>query len=385
MQPRPRGSHAAADGPHRSEAREEQQGPLAIRQPGARETLLSPHLDAWRRGLPQRAIPYGLAWRGVTSPWFARKVPEFRVKLSEFGRDAAEEVVLLTRNTRELLHWSQTGPRKVHREPIDYTDTPETIRYRDAVRGLNRFLSEADIDFLDDGLQPRIDPFDRTLRRRFLVLPDQDARFDQGGRLFGGFWQTLKSERRRHIRIRGEPVVVLDYGSMFTRLAYAEVGAIPPEGDLYAIPGLEGYRSGVKLAMNCFLFDGGFRRSWPGTLGVGVGDDEDAASDPGGVGTAFDARLPKGWGVAKTKQTILRVHPCLMEAWGRQLGYRLMFQESQILIAVLQELASRNVLALGLHDGLLVGVSDKGVAKDVMIRAASAATGTTIPVTEKFL
>ena len=85
-----------------------------------------------------------------------------------------------------------------------------------------------------------------------MLRPGQDQRFDQSGRLYGGFWQNLKTARRRHIRINGEPVTALDYGSMFTRLAYAELGATPPAGDLYAIPGLEAYRSGVKRAMNCF-------------------------------------------------------------------------------------------------------------------------------------
>ena len=240
-----------------------------------------------------------------------------------------------------------------------------------------------DIDFLDDGLEPRIDPFDRTVRRRFLIVPGQGQRFDQGGRLFGGFWQTLKSERRRHIRINSEPVVVLDYGSMFTRLAYAEVGATPPNGDLYAIPGLEGYRSGVKMAMNCFLFDGGPRRSWPSALGVGVGDDDEVAADPCSAAARFDARLPKGWGVGKTRKAILHVHPTLKTAWGRSLGYQLMFQESQILIAVLKHLASLNVSALGLHDGLMVAVSNKEVAKKVMMEVAEGITGTPIPVSMK--
>ena len=70
-----------------------------------------------------------------------------------------------------------------------------------------------------------------------MIREGQPERFDQGGRLYGGFWQNLKSCRREHIRIEGEPITVLDYGSMFTRLAYYEVGTVPPEGDLYAIPG----------------------------------------------------------------------------------------------------------------------------------------------------
>ena len=44
------------------------------------------------------------------SAWFAGKVREHGVQLSDFGRDEAEEVVVLTRNTREVLPWwSQTG------------------------------------------------------------------------------------------------------------------------------------------------------------------------------------------------------------------------------------------------------------------------------------
>jgi hypothetical protein len=321
------------------------------------------------------------------SAWFVGKVSEYGIRLSDFGRDEAEEVVVLTRNTREVLPWwSQQGTRKLSRERIDYTDTQETHTYRKAVRHLNAFLSAADIDFLDDGLKPRTNPFERTLRRHFLILPDQDEGFDQGGRLFGGFWETLKSERRRHIRIDGEPVADLDYGAMFTRLAYAEVGATPPEGDLYAIPGLEGYRSGVKLAMNTFLFDeGGSRRSWPSVMGVGVGDDHKASADPTSVAASLDARLPKGYGVTRTKTAILQAHPALKAAWGRRLGYRLMFIESQILISVLLDLASHGIPALPIHDGLMVAQSMKDAAKEVMTQQARLMTGIAIPVTEKGL
>ena len=320
------------------------------------------------------------------SSWFVGKVREYGVQLSDFGRDEAEEVVApQPQHARDAaLVVSAGGRGSSHRERIDYADTPQTNTYREAVRHLNAFLSASDIDFVDDGLEPRINPFDRTLRRRFLLLPGQDERFDQGGRLFGGFWQTLKSERRQHIRIDGEPVADLDYRSMFTRLAYAEVGATPPEGDLYVIPGLEGYRSGVKLAMNTFLFDGGgSRRSWPSVMGVGVGDDGDATADPSSVAASFNARLPEGYGVSTTKKAILQVHPALRDAWGRQLGYRLMFLESEILIAVLLDLASHGIPALGLHDGLMVARSMREAAREVMTQRARLMTGIVIPVSEK--
>jgi hypothetical protein len=46
--------------------------------------------------------------------------------------------------------------------------------------------------------------------------------------------------------------------------------------------------------MNCFLFDGGPRRSWPSELGIGVGDDVEAAANPTSPAAVFEARLPEG-------------------------------------------------------------------------------------------
>lgn len=313
------------------------------------------------------------------SEWFSRKVAEYGVGLADFGRHEVEEVIYLSRNTRETASHGQGGERTLHREPINYADTPATRRYRDDLRYLNAFLAGAEIAF-DDGQEPRVDPFDRTLRRRFVILAKQGERFDQGGRLFGGFWQTLKSDRRRAIRINGEQSVELDYGSMFTRVAYAHVGATPPDGDQYAIPGLDGYRSGVKMAMNAFLFDGGPRRTWPSALGVGVGSDAEAAADPTSLAANYEARLPEGWDVKRTRDAILKVHPLLQGAWNRRLGYNLMFRESEILVAVLQDLAAKNIPALGLHDGLIVAASDAPTARWVMAKRATELTGVTIPV-----
>jgi len=93
----------------------------------------------------------------------------------------------------------------------------------------------------------------------------------------------------------------------------------------------------------------------------------------------FEARLPTGWGVAKTQETILSVHAPLNEVWGRGYGYRPMLGESEVLLDILQDLAARRIPALGLHDGLLVAVSDK----EAMRRVAKAVTGIDLPVSEK--
>ncbi|GMO24660.1 hypothetical protein [Bradyrhizobium ottawaense] len=308
---------------------------------------------------------------------FADIVVAADIALAHFGRDPSQELLLLTRVTRKEspITRERTKTRKLE----DYTDTPVTLSYRAAVRELNAFLDSADISFIADGIDPAVDPYGRTLTRRFTIFDSQEPRFDQVGRLFGGFWMSIKKERRKQIRVDGEPVAELDYSTMFTRLAYADLWLQPPEGDLYAIPGLEDHRSGVKLAMNCFLFDETpTRRTWPPDMAFTY----ETGADNAGADT-IQGKLPKGWTVSRTKKAILTVHPALERAWGRGLGYRLMWQESEILMAVLRELMEQNVVALGLHDGLLVPASKAQIALEAMRRQSRAIVGVELPCSIK--
>jgi hypothetical protein len=200
---------------------------------------------------------------------------------------------------------------------------------------------------------------------------------------------NLKSTRRGSIRIGGEPIADLDYSSMFARLAYARLGEVAPEGDLYAIPALEGFRSGVKLAFNVFLFDGkGLRTKWPAAMGVGVGDDgardgDDHQADDS-VHSGYDGLLPAGWeDPQRLRRAILGRHPALGKAFGRRLGYDLMFTESRVLMVVLAELMERGIVALPLHDGLMVARSRMLEAREVMRESVLQVAGVGIPVMEK--
>lgn len=328
-------------------------------------------------GLLDRKLPEAI--RGEVSSiqptgGFANRVRDAGITFADFAADARREVILLTRVKRRFL--TETYRTITERELADYNDTPLTVRCRAEVRALNAFLADADISFEADGNDPPVDPFARTLTRRFNVFDDEQPHFDQVGRLFGGFWMSMKRERRKHIRINGEPVAELDFSSMFTRLAYARLRLRPPGGDLYAISGLEGHREGVKLAMNCFLFDQSpHRKSWPKDMGIGMWRGEGDDTVP--------AKLPKGWTVSKTKKSILAVHPGLDAAWGCGLGYSLMWTESVILIGILKHLMQQGIPALGLHDGLLVPVSKASAALDAMKAVSSTMTGIELPCSVK--
>ncbi|WP_139251535.1 hypothetical protein [Kaistia soli] len=264
---------------------------------------------------------------------FSALVRDAGISLADFGRLGGEEVVLLARTS--VIH--RRDERVHHREMIDYLDTAETIAMRQDIRALTGFLAAADIAFIDDGAGP-VDPHDRSMRRHFVMAEDDplSQRFDRGGRLFGGFWQNLKRARRAGIRVDGEPVTVLDYSAMFPRLAYAAVGVQPPADDPYAIPGLEGHRKAVKLAMNTLFFDrSGRRPSWP------------EAEDP-------DAEMPPTWTVGRFRAALLARHPALRNSLGAGIGHRLMNTESRIMAGVLMALMAEGIVALPLHDGLMV-------------------------------
>jgi hypothetical protein len=312
---------------------------------------------------------------------FAERVRELGIVLADFKRDDREEVLVLTR---------KVGTRAASStDRVDYKDTAETNALRNEVRKVNAFLAAGDIDFVPDGLSPHIDPRERGLKRRFVLLKadKKQHRWDRAGRLFGdGFWLNLASGRRANIRIQGEQVADLDYSSMFARLAYAHLGERAPQGDLYAIPGLGRYRSGVKLAFNVFLFDSKtVRKKWPvGDMGVGIGDDEDAKANPGSEAAKCEGLLPAGWSnPERLRAAILAKRPALSKAFGRRLGYGLMFTESRVMMEVLAELIVRGIVACPLHDGLLCARSRKEEAAEVMRAKAREIAGVDIPVEEK--
>tara|TARA_R110000782_G_scaffold150045_2_gene242787 strand:- start:3056 stop:4444 length:1389 start_codon:yes stop_codon:yes gene_type:complete len=110
---------------------------------------------------------------------------------------------------------------------------------------INLDISDADLEEL--GLRMRGDeeemegdsgeyrePFElsnRSIRRIFSL-----GTFNAGGRFYGGWWQGIPGDYRKHIIIDGAVTREMDFSSMQPRLMYAEVGAAAPE-DAYDVPG----------------------------------------------------------------------------------------------------------------------------------------------------
>ena len=271
---------------------------------------------------------------------------------------------------RETVSLAQVTSRDyvvgtVQRELIDYADTPETKRYREEMATIDEALRKADMRVLPDGGPPVLTSL-RSLRRCF-NSPDGSERFDLGGRLFDGWWETLNRTRRKFIRLEGEPVAELDFASLFLRLAYLQVDQTPPDGDLYAAvgSGLSSafWRDGVKRVVNAMLFQTTPMLRLPKDV---------------------KELLPPRASASTVRSAILAAHPAIEPVFERGLGLHLMFIESQILIAALLRLIRQGCpVALPLHDSILAPRSWAATVEQAMRDAAEEVVGFRLPIALK--
>lgn len=291
------------------------------------------------------------------------------VDLGCFRIDRRNPLVMLR---RKVVHGPGQEPT---RKDIEFQDTPETERIRLEMSRLNSFLAGADLAFIPDGLGLVDTINDRTLSRRFVVLNDQAARFDQVGRLSGGFWTNLAKHRRGGLRIQGEPIADLDFEAMHPRLAYLLLRKEWPPGDPYDLTGLlDGYdqtnqehRGAVKKGLSSLLNGGRAGRKYGRPL-----EGLPAGATPGSLRAALKAK-----------------HPALVSIIDPPvppkvpLGYRLMKLESDILLEALDHLMSLGIVALPSHDGVFVAQSYAAIAQEALQAASKFIVDDALPVKHK--
>jgi hypothetical protein len=213
-----------------------------------------------------------------------------------------------------------------------------------------------------------VTPHHRSIRRMF------KGSVEQGGRLYGGFWETMpRAARFKHLTINGEPVVNVDYSQLFLRLAYGLAKQAPPPGDLYDLTGhdhhssnWEQLRTGRKRLVNALIFADRQLKQWPGQT----------SAERVEVINGFRPRS-LGEAVAAIKAR----HRAIAREWfERGRGLELMKLESDILVAVLLRLINIGKNAVPLHDSVIVARSDGEAARRVMIEEALRLTRAEIPV-----
>ncbi|GAB2623736.1 hypothetical protein [Novilysobacter erysipheiresistens] len=289
-----------------------------------------PEILEMRRGIARR----GGGGERTTVRAGARLLRVFAVAdiaLTDIGRDRS-----ILKNSLVLM-----GPKlRGSAEVLPIPDTAETRLLRVEVQAINEFLAQADLDWLGDVVDDKIDLSDRFVFRVF-----NNGSFKDGGRLFGGFWHC--KDKLEGVCFGQHRAVALDYGQMGVRAAYVQAGLVPPEGDLYSVPGLQPYRKGVKTVLSALLAADKIPTAFP-------------------KGVRKDGLFPSSWKFARVLEPIAEFHSPIRHLFGTKLCFRLMYEESCLLIKVLLRLKDLGVVALPLHDGILVSNEHLSIGESTM-------------------
>lgn len=161
-----------------------------------------------------------------------------------------------------------------------------------------------------------------------------------GGRFYRGSWQNMPGKERRKLSIDGNEVVELDYGELHLRMLYADE-QIDLEGDAYAIDGVE--RKVMKI-----------------TALVALNAESHVSARDCLQYEMNKGRLPKTHKPAELLEIFARAHPRLGKYLGRGVGLSLQNRDSELVRRVLQDMTELGVLALPVHDSLIVPEQHEG-------------------------
>ncbi len=237
-----------------------------------------------------------------------------------------------------------------------YDVTEDIARMRDQMAFINSVLatSKFDLEITRDELEELEDQMHERGKERnegdgrlrlqdtvlYRVFNDRD--FKTGGRLYGGWWQTIPSRFRNRIRINGKRTVELDFGSLHPTMLYAKLGlGVPTDPyDVSIYPRSFGdgrtqsdYRTLVKRCFNAML-NANHRL----------------------VHAPQDTNL-RVWGL-KWKQmvdAILEKHSPIANQFFMGRGLALQFEDSEIAINVMEGFAKKYgmVPLLPIHDSFI--------------------------------
>jgi hypothetical protein len=269
------------------------------------------------------------------------------------GNDAPEAIVL----------------KDSDKQLLDYDDTPETHQMRADLKVINAGLAQHWIDLMlsdnehqtlrtelrssSDTDDNRL-PWDITAKQLYRVF--NNASWADGGRFYGGWWQSIPSRYRKHITIDGKRTVEIDYSGMHVQMLYAEAGIDPPSStDSYLIPGLNVDRALVKRTFNKLINATGRMRVDPyyDAQVIGLNWDE------------FLLRVQDHFGPIKR---FLRTG----------YGVKLQRRDADIANSVMLEFFRRGYVCLPVHDSFLVHHALADELRQLMLMQFRQATGLNI-------
>ncbi|MFG1332924.1 hypothetical protein V5F41_16955 [Xanthobacter autotrophicus] len=248
-----------------------------------------------------------------------------------------------------------------NKQMIDYNDTVITTKMRNDLNIINKnllsnwidiYLSDIELIELQRRISARTSDSDNNshiidLTRIELHRVFNNSSWDEGGRFYGGWWQTIPSEMRKFITINEKDTVELDYSGMHVKMLYAEVGE-ELTGDAYEIPNLVAPRPLIKRTFNKLINASGQIR----------------------VDSEFDAdKIGMTW--ADFIDCIIKHHKPIDKFIKSGHGVKLQKMDSDIANSVMLRFNSMNYACLPIHDSFIVIESLADELEDIMVEEFS--------------
>jgi hypothetical protein len=237
--------------------------------------------------------------------------------------------------------------------------TPLTDALEADVRELNEFF---------DGFELR-EGTHRGFIRSFNKGDDPHFKWNMGGRLYSqgdDNFQLMKEEDRLRMTIDGEAVCEIDIRASYLTIYHAWFGAeLDLSRDPYDLPGLG--PEGRDIAKTWFVATFGYDRHlqrWPK---IATKDYRERTG----------RQLGKDFPLRVVREKAIKKFPVL-ENWGQHKGTwaELMFQESEALVATMLRLMREHQCpSLSVHDSLIVSISKREVAEQLLSDQYFRATG----------
>jgi hypothetical protein len=236
---------------------------------------------------------------------------------------------------------------------VDYGDDPRAARLAAWVQRFNDFWSRHTIEGTmtvtrRDGTTYTGQMIHRGFRRDFNLCdgPVREYGWNFGGRIYSpgeASYQQASQAERIKMKIDGDSVVELDVSS--AQLS-ALLGAERPDGDLYERGRLaEVPRPIVKTWVTMSIGRGAALSKWhPGTRAEWEQD-----------GVAAEAH--RRWTAKAVGELVLNEYPTFATELGKKdsgLWARLMYLESDAIVATLSDLMAKGIPALPVHDSIII-------------------------------
>jgi len=235
---------------------------------------------------------------------------------------------------------------------IDYEETAHISQMRSNLSKINSKLAATRIALrIDDeqfaALNARINSERYRDRRTIDFTNNQlhrvfnNASFEDGGRFYGGWWQEIPREFRKHIEINRRDTVELDYSGHHIRILYADKNEIPPD-DPYDLSETEFPREDQKRAILVILNAGNRYSAIKAMAKSGI-------KNASGLAAAMEDR-----------------HGAIKDQFYSGVGIKLQRRDSDVAEIVMLEMLHRGATVLPLHDSFLVRSSYEDELKEFM-------------------